>query len=360
MRGLYTRNGIYWARFKVRGQEYRLSLRTRVLAVAERRLKAERQRIEDVAYFGASDPVSWEAAVVSWAGAWGQLGIRASTGKRYVTSLGQVRQTIDGKAVQTIDIPFLKEVVRWRSKLGVSNATIRRDMTAVSSVLGHCVDEGWLEENPARMMDRSRFKERKAKIILPRSDSVEQVFALASRFTDMAEFSDETGMREEEVASLEHDRIDRARMAATLEDTKSGGVREVPLSRKALAIIDRQPRFFRSPFVFWRGEGERFINVSSQFYATTKRVAQNAARAGRDFKRFRFHDLRHLFAVRYLRQRRGSIYDLKEVLGHESVKTTERYLDHLTPEERQWAKHGVAQNADQNHGFAEEKGGKNG
>lgn len=357
MRGLYQRNGIYWARFKVRGVEYRISLRTRSRARAERLLKAQRERIEDIAYFGASDPVSWEAAVVSWAGAWGQLGIRASTGKRYVTSLGQVRQKLDGRNVQTIDIPLLKEIVRWRSKLGASNATIRRDMTAVSSVLGHCADEGWIEENPARMMDRSRFKERPVKIILPRPDSIARVYAVASRFTDMAELSDETGMREEEVAGLEHDRIDRARMAATLEDTKNGGVREVPLSRKALEIIDRQPRFFRSPFVFWRGEGARFINVASQFYATTKRVAQNAAREGADFKRFRFHDLRHLFAVRYLRQRRGSIYDLKEVLGHESVKTTERYLDHLTPDERQWAMHGVAQNGARDQRFGDENAG---
>jgi hypothetical protein len=58
MRGLYQRNGIFWARFKVRGHEYRVSLRTRSERVAERRLKIERQRIEDAAYFGASDPVS--------------------------------------------------------------------------------------------------------------------------------------------------------------------------------------------------------------------------------------------------------------------------------------------------------------
>lgn len=360
MRGLYKRNGIYWARFKVRGHPYRFSLRTRSEAVAERRLKAERQRIEDAAYFGASDPVSWEAAVVSWSGAWNQLGIRPRTGARYVTSLGQVRQWLDGKIVQKIDMPLLKEIVRHRSKQGVSNATIRRDMTAVSSVLGHCVDEGWIEENHARMMDRSRFKERKAKILLPRPESLALVFAERSRFMDMAELSDETGMRQGEVVDLEHDRIDRGRMAATLEDTKNGGVREVPLTARALEIIDRQPRHFRSKLVFWRGNGGRFRNVDAQFYATTRRVARKAAQQDADFKRFRFHDLRHNFAVRYLRTGQGSIYDLKEILGHESVKTTERYLDHLTPDERWAAMHGVAQNGAQNQRFADENACKDG
>lgn len=38
-KGLYRRGEILWARFKVRGVEYRESLRTRSVSVAERRLK---------------------------------------------------------------------------------------------------------------------------------------------------------------------------------------------------------------------------------------------------------------------------------------------------------------------------------
>ncbi len=357
MRGLYERNGIYWARFKVRGHEYRLSLRTRSIAVAERRLKAERERIEETAYFGAAEPVSWPAAVVSWRGAWLQLGIKASTGDRYVTSLGQVRKWLDEKQVHEIDNVLLKEIVRHRSRQGASNATIRRDMTAISSVLGHCCDEGWIDENPAHMMDRSRFKERKAKIILPRPESLDLVFSERGKLIDMGELSLETGMRQDEIVSLERDRLDRKRSAVTLEDTKNGGVREVPLSRRAWEIIDRQPQYLRSQLVFWRGKGERFNNVDSDWYGKTQRIAQKAAQDGRPFRRFRFHDLRHLFSVRYLRNRRGTIYDLKEILGHESVKTTERYLDHLTPEERLWAIHGaVAQKADHEERSGTEKG----
>jgi integrase/recombinase XerD len=110
----------------------------------------------------------WEAAVVSWASAWARLGIKPRTGARYAQSLVCVRPWLDGKKVHEIDNALLKEIVSARAKHGITNATIRRDMTAISSVLGHCVDEGWIEENPAHMMDRSRFKERKAKIILPR------------------------------------------------------------------------------------------------------------------------------------------------------------------------------------------------
>lgn len=356
MRGLYQRNGIYWARFKVRGHEYRSSLRTRSEAIAERRLKALKQQIEDQAYFGASDPVAWEAAVVSWASAWGRLGIKPRTGARYAQSLACVRPWLDGKQVHAIDNALLKQIVSARAKHGITNATIRRDMTAISSVLGHCCDEGWIENNSAKTMDRGRFKERKAKIILPRLESIAQVLAEGGRLLDMAELSQESGMRQEEIASLEHDRVDRKRMTAILEDTKGNAVRVVPLTSKAIEIIDRQPRHFKEKWVFWHGNGQRFHNVDTSFYALVKRVARKAAQDGRDFRRFRFHDMRHFFAVAYLKERRGGIYDLQQVLGHKSVKTTEGYLDHLAPDEKWAAIHGVAQNASQDERFGGENG----
>lgn len=355
-KGLYTRNGIYWARFKIKGIEYRESLRTRSLATAEKRLKAAKDAVQDRVYFGAGEAVSWQAAVVSWnAKGYKAIGIKASTFDRYLTSIGQLRAHLDTKDVHQIDVKLLKSIVSDRQRHGATNATIRRDMTAISSVLAHAVDMEWIEENPAKMIDRSRFKERKAKIILPREDSLEQVFALPGRFMDMAELALETGMREEEIASLEHDRIDRSRMAATLEDTKTGRVRQVTLTAKALEIIDRQPRHFKKRWVFWRGDGQRYREVHSEFFAKVSRVAQKATREERDFQRFRFHDLRHLFAVRYLRDRRGSIYDLQQELGHSSIKTTERYLDHLTSDERQAAIRGVSQIAAPDQRFSDEK-----
>lgn len=360
MRGLYQRNGIFWARFKVRGIEYRESLRTRSLSVAERRLKAARQAVEDRVYFGAAEPVSWPAAVVAWDAAIKRQGKRQGTITRYLVSLTQLRPFLDARDVQTIDVSVVREIVKARAKHGATNATIRRDLTAMSSVLDVAMDEGWIEENPARTYDRRRLAEKREPIVLPQTASIAAVLAGASRFLDMAAFARETGMREEEIASLRHDQIDRERMAVTLTHTKGRRARQVPLTTEALAIIDRQPQFLRSPYAFWRGSGERFKNVAAQFYATVKRTAHKAAQSGEDFTRFRFHDLRHLFAVEYLREQRGSIYALQQILGHASIKTTEGYLDHLTPDEKQAAIHGVAQEVAQNQRFASEKGGENG
>lgn len=357
-KNIFTRNGIQWARFKVKGVQYCFSLRTRSEAEAERRLKSERQRIIDQAYYGATDPVSWEAAVVEWNSALPRLHLRPGTVARYLVSLGQAREWFDGAHVQKIDGPFIKRFIRDRSRRGVTNATIRRDLSAISSVLGVAVDEGWIEDNPAKMIDRSRVKEKRDPITLPVADDIEAVLALGSRFTDLADFARETGMRESEIVELKHNQV--RGNAATLTATKTGRARAVTLSPRALEIIARQPRHYKGQYVFWRGDGVAFKNVSAQFYATVRRVQQKVLRAGGNFTPFRFHDLRHLFAVEYLRNLRGSIYSLQQELGHTSIKTTEMYLRYLTPEEQRAAKYGVLQKGQQDYRLASGEGPENG
>ena len=65
-------------------------------------------------------------------------------------------------------------------------------------------------------------------------------------------------------------------------------------------------------------------------------AVKKAHKQEQDFRRFRFHDLRHLHAVQYLKDGH-SIYDLQHRLGHTSIKTTEMYLVYLTPDEKRMA-----------------------
>ena len=62
-----------------------------------------------------------------------------------------------------------------------------------------------------------------------------------------------------------------------------------------------------------------------------RKVEAQEREAGRPFRPFRAHDLRHGFAIRAL-QRGMGIYGLSRHLGHTSVKTTEIHLRHLTTE----------------------------
>lgn len=349
-KNLYLREGIYWARFKVAGVEYRQSLRTRSERVAEKRMKALREEIEDQAVYGIDGPTSWPGAVVSWNE---NVTMPANTFRRYASSLKQMRPFLDQLNVQQITAETLKDMIKSRKRSGVTNATIRRDLTALSSVFNHAIDEGWIAENPATSINRKRIvPERVTKIVLPQPETIAEIFPkLPERIRDMCEFTRETGLRIAEVTALRHTDVDRVGRFITVGAGKGDKVRTVPLSAVAEKIMDRQPRYIGKPWVFWKGAGAPFADVSSRIGGYMARAAQKAAREKREFRPFSHHDFRHMFAVEYLRDKRGSIYDLQGEMGHDSISTTERYLAFLTPEQEKAARHGVAQTAAQEQRF---------
>jgi len=358
-KNIYERSGIYWARFKVAGVEYRESLRTRSISVAQKRLKARREEIENQAHYGIAGPMGWEAAVVAWDAAM-VVEVRNKTKSvktvdRYKTSLRECRQWLDGREVHEIDAEQIRALVKGRRDHRVTNATIRRDLTAIASVLDLAIEEGWIENgtNVARAHPRKRLQERRDPIVLPTDEDIKlTVGRQRTRFGDMMLFARETGMREEEIASLEHGMLDLVGRHATIVG-KRNRMRTVTLTRRAVEIVKRQPRNLRCPFVFWHLEeddqgrpvAQRYRNVASNFGDYTERAAKRAAKAGKEYRRFNFHALRHLFAVEYLRGGRGGIYDLQRELGHSSVKTTEIYLAFLTPEQAAAANLGPIQRA---------------
>ena len=95
------------------------------------------------------------------------------------------------------------------------------------------------------------------------------------------------------------------------------------------------PAFLRTT-----GIRERYTQPASAFGAIRRRVNRARRTVGEPVIRFRVHDLRHKFAVDYLRAG-GNIYTLQQILGHASIKTTELDLDHLTPDEKHTAKYGA-------------------
>ena len=84
-----------------------------------------------------------------------------------------------------------------------------------------------------------------------------------------------------------------------------------------------------SAFLFLNRDGNTYASFAADFGNVIRRVVAGEAKAGREFHRVRVHDLRHRFAVRWLKSG-GDIYRLSRHLGHTSVKTTEGYLRYLT------------------------------
>lgn len=335
---LVKRNGVWYARIQVRGRDVRRSLRTTSRAEAKQRLAAVLAQAEHFRFYGEGRH-TWKEAVVEWAASAPE--ISPGTLKRYLVSLGQLRGILDDLYVDQISTRTIAQIGR---RAGVSNATRRRDITAVSVVLRWCVSQSWREDNPAASWDRAVIKERRDPIVLPEMYDIDCVVATApGNFARMIRFAQYAGMRQEECASLERSQIDLRRAALILTKTKTNRPRSVPLDERALGTLAGTPPRLGCPFVFWHTPGDRYLNVASRFSQIMKRAQARAKTEKRPLPhRFRFHDLRHWYAVDYLR-RGGSIYTLQQILGHSSIKTTEIYLAYLTPAEQEQAKSGSAQ-----------------
>lgn len=336
---LYKRGETWWARFKVRGIEYRRSLRTSVRKEAERRLETWRKQVEGEAHFGIVEPRSFAEAADQWQEhATADLGPK--TVKRYLVSLKQCWPWLADKPVQTIDAATLREMVKARRIQGATTATIRRDLSAISAVLRYAIDEEWMEEvNPTLAVRSKRtMRERHDPITLPRPESIAAVVSQApSRFGDAIEFARETGMRQDEIFGLTWRQVSGQEVTITGKRNKR---RVIRISRKARKLIDKQPEKLGCPYVFRHSGDTRWGSPSARFGDISRRAAKKARKAAQEFVPFRFHDLRHLFAVEFLRGRRGTLYDLQMILGHDSVTTTEVYLEHVTPDQRVAAMHG--------------------
>jgi hypothetical protein len=81
--------------------------------------------------FHGKERMSWKAAVVAWAKI-APDSIKPNVFKRYLVSLRQVRAELDHLYLDEVDRRVMAKIAKRK---GVTNATRRRDLTAVSNVL---------------------------------------------------------------------------------------------------------------------------------------------------------------------------------------------------------------------------------
>lgn len=328
--GCYWRGNTLWGRVTFRGQEFRRSLDTDDAKIAKSRRAALKAGLLSAKHGDAK--VTFAQVLEAWKD-WIPSQVSPKTVQRYACSLVQLAPFLAGRELDEINGALISEIARARRKAGVTEATIKRDLVALSSVMNFSVDEGHQEANTV-LPRLKRIKERRDPIVLPRPEDVAKVIARApGLFATMIAAARATGCRQEELAGAVHGSLDRAAKRLTVIG-KGNKLRVIDLAPcGGAAIFDSLPEGIANAPLFWHDKSERYENVASRFALFTAEIAK----ADPDFIRFRFHDLRHLHAVEWLRSGR-SIYDLQHRLGHSSIKTTEVYLKYLTPEEQLRAK----------------------
>jgi integrase/recombinase XerD len=332
--GCFWRGQTLWCRIYVNGRELRRSLQTSDPKVAAQRRRAAQERaIADKHGDATRDFVEVLEAWSQWIG----KQVSPKTVKRYGCSLDQLQPFLDGKPLSAINGRLIGHIVQVRSLAGASNATIKRDLVALSSVINFSIDQGWRDDNPVLPRMR-RIKERRDPIVLPLRAHIDLVIGRCpGMVADMVRIAMATGAREDELLRARRDSIDHERRQMTVIG-KRNKQRVLDLDPfGGYTLLSSLPAYASKPLLFWHSDGESYKNFASQFSAIVRGAGKWAEANGADFRPFRFHDLRHWHAVQWLKDGR-SIYDLQHRLGHGSIKTTEMYCEYLTPNEERAAK----------------------
>ena len=333
--GCFWKGNTLYGRTRVKGRLFRWSLETDDPKVAAARRKEGKGRLIAVK---RGDAVRLLSEVIEdWSTEWLVPNKGPKTATRYLCSLGQLAPYLDGKALTEIDGKLVADIIRARRVSGVTNATIKRDLVALSSVCNYAIVQGWRDDNP--VLARMRLiEEKRPPIVLPDPADVALIMKRAKgMIPDMMRLAIATGAREEELFGAEDRQIDHRQRQMTLIGKGRKGV-------KRMRVIDLDPfggydlvralpeRPAGARMLLWQGRSANLNAFSTAFCKAVNRTAAWAKKEGIPFRKFTFHHLRHLHAVQWLKDGR-SIYDLQRRLGHASIKTTEDYCAFLTPEE---------------------------
>ena len=135
-------------------------------------------------------------------------------------------------------------------------------------------------------------------------------------------FALNTGLRQDELLSLEWNRVNLFRKTILIQKTKNGKPKTLPLNKVALGVLNRRLKVksIKNDFVFFSRNGKKINkhNLRLSFYRVMKKA---------EITDFRFHDLRHTFATR-LAQAGVDLYKISKLLGHKNIRTTQRYAHH--------------------------------
>ena len=225
----------------------------------------------------------------------------------------------------------MREYCALRRSDGVKGATVNRELGLFSAAINRArVDWDWDIPNPVQGI---RERESEARRVFLTAEQFAALVAAAEAqkrapyLADLITLAVMTGCRKGELLGLEWSRVDLHANAIRLgaADTKAGKGRLVPINSDARAALLR--RFnFRATFypdarwVICDKSGERVRSVKSSF----RHACRTVGLVG-----FRFHDLRHTCGS-WLAQAGVPEGHIAQVLGHSTVRMTERYA-HLAP-----------------------------
>lgn len=215
--------------------------------------------------------------------------------------------------------------------------SLARNISALRSFFGFALIEEWIEQDPTDHLELPRFGKKLPEVLsIPEVESLLQAVNLDTKAGPRDRAILETlygsGLRVSELSNLKFSQIYRDEGFLRIVG-KGGKERLVPIGDHALHWISEQDVNFRRKLHIPRGQEDFvFLNQRGKMLSRISvfNIVKHAALAAGLNKNISPHTLRHTFAT-HLIEGGADLRAVQEMLGHQSITTTELYL-HLDRE----------------------------
>lgn len=230
-----------------------------------------------------------------------------------------------------------------RLAAGASAATIRNDLAVISHLFSTCTKEwGIPVENPIANMRLPRANNaRDRRLLHGEEERILSAFDAAARtgagirentwIKPAFILAVETAMRQGELLGLRWENVDLKRRVARLPDTKNGTPRDVPLSSRAVTVLEGLPKAIKGEVIMTTPSAldqsfRRCVARARRVYVK-ECLAEGVPEAQLDddpmLLNLTWHDLRHEATSRLADKL--AMHELMKVTGHKDTRMLARY-----------------------------------
>ena len=242
--------------------------------------------------------------------------------RRKHSSLKHINRLLGRHRLGAVEIRHVHVFVARRLKEEVKAATVNRDVAILKHMFEFAVDEGALKANPiARVKMLKEYREERRRV----SDKdLERILKhLLFPVKQIVLFIFETGCRPSEALSLKWQHVDVGNKTAIFNIRKAGDNALVALTSRAVAAVQYVPPYPDCPYVFWNPKtGTRYQTINETF---------SRARAKAGLPWVQLKDFRRELGI-LIAESGQPLHVAQTQLGHSSIRTTERYYAHFSPE----------------------------
>ena len=278
---------------------------------------------------------SWSRALATFDTALRTRGLGELTRRAYGSDLGQLAVWASAQALEpgTVDARALRRFAGVLSERGNSRSTVARKLAAIRAFYRVLLERGELEASPGDLVSAPK-RDRDLPTVLSRTD-VERLLdglpvdgPLALRDRALFELAYSSGLRAAELVGLDLASLDRDAESVRVEG-KGAKTRVVPVGEPAWRAIDSYLDRGRGQLAQVDGgavTGALFLSRTGRRLATgdVRRRLRQALRAAGTQAAASPHALRHSFAT-HLLDGGADLRSIQELLGHESLSTTQTY-----------------------------------